>query len=142
MNKIEKGSKVLITFGVILAVLTVLCAIGGVMLIVAPEFHWLKLTFGILLVLLAIFFLLLSIYFIWIGATQSATKNGSVAEGNLAQQGVVGAKLCSKCGNRLPEGATFCPKCGQTASSCKVCECGAENNIENKRCTSCGKLLD
>lgn len=141
MNKIEKGSKVLIGFGIALAVIAVLCVVGGIMLLLG-DFHWLKLTFGILLLLLAIFFVLLSIYFIWVGAVQKATKNGTVAEDNFAKRGVVNAKLCSKCGNKLPEGAEFCPKCGQTASSCKVCECGAENNIENKRCISCGKLLD
>ena len=141
MNKIEKSSKVLIWFGVALALLTVLCLIGGIALFIG-DFHWLKLTFGILLLLLAIFFALLAVYFIWVGASQKATKDGTVAQDNFAQRGVVNAKLCLKCGNRLPEGADFCPKCGQTASSCKVCECGAENNIENKRCTSCGKILD
>ena len=100
-----------------------------------------RLVFGILLLLLGIFLALLSIYFIWVGASQVATE-GNLKQDNIANRGTINARLCSKCGNELPAGADFCPKCGQTASSCKVCECGAENNMENKKCISCGKDLD
>ena len=136
MNKIEKGKTALIVFGVILAICCVLCEVFGIILVCKLDV--LGLIFGILLIVVGILLLLLAIYFIWVGCAQVATK-GSLMEENIAKNGTVNAKLCSKCGNALPEGADFCPKCGQTASSCKVCECGAENNIENKKCRSCGR---
>ena len=136
MNKIEKGKTALIIFGVILLIGCVLSEIFGIILVCKLDV--LSIIFGILLIIIGVFLLLLGIYFVWVGASQVATK-GSLKEDNIAKAGTVNVKLCSKCGNELPAGADFCPKCGQTASSCKVCECGAENNIENKKCTSCGK---
>lgn len=137
-NKIERGRRALIIFGVILFALSALAMIGGIALITVGAV--VAIVFGVVLVLLAIFLLLFSIYFVWVGASQVAT-NGSLKQGNMAKNGTVNARLCSKCGNELPKNAVHCPKCGQTASSCKVCECGAENNMENTKCTSCGKDL-
>lgn len=132
----EKNRKALILFGVLLALLAVVCVAVGFVLFFA-KYHWLKLMCGILLVLLGILFALLSIYFIYIGASKKI--NNYVSTSLNAKSNV---KRCSKCGNVLEQGASVCDRCGQTASSCKVCECGAENNIENKKCTSCGKKLD
>lgn len=137
MNKIQKGKTALIAFGVLLLIIGALCEVFGVLLVV--KVNVLGIIFGILLILLGLFLLLLSIYFIWVGASQVATK-GSLMDDNIAKEkGTANVKLCSKCGNALPQGANNCPRCGQTASSCKVCECGAENNMENKKCTNCGK---
>lgn len=138
MNKIEKGKTALIVFGVILLIGCALSEIFGIILVCQLGL-W-NIIFGVALILIGILLLLLGIYFVWVGASQVATK-GSLKEDNIAKSGTVNAKLCTKCGNELPLGADYCPKCGQTASSCKVYECGAENNIENKRCTSCGKEI-
>lgn len=139
MNKIEKQKVALIIFGFICLVLGICSIVGAVALFTSAR--WYTIILGILLVILFILLILLSVYFLWVGFAQVATK-GNLMQGNITKNGTVNAKLCSKCGNVLPEGAVCCPKCGQTASSCKVCSCGAENNIENKKCTSCGKDLD
>lgn len=136
MNKIEKGRTALIVFGIILLVASIISEIIGIVLVC--NLGLVSIIIGVVLILFGILLLLLGVYFVWVGAAQVATK-GNLKEDNIAKAGTVNAKICSKCGNELPTGADHCPKCGQTASSCKVCECGAENNIENKKCTSCGK---
>ncbi len=136
MNYVEKGKVALILFGVALFVLCAICEVVGIVLL--TNYTVTNLIFGIILIIVGVFLLLLGIYFVWVGASQKATK-GSIKEQNDIAKNTVNAKLCSKCGNEVPTGAEYCPKCGQTSSSCKVCECGAENNIENTKCTSCGK---
>ncbi len=138
MNKVQKLKGALIAFGVILLALCILCVVFGVTLV--SQARVLPIVFGVLLFVVGLLLLLFSIYFIWLGVSQKATQ-GSLKEDNLASSGTVNVKLCSKCGNELQVGADFCHKCGQTASSCKVCDCGAENNMQNTRCTSCGKEI-
>ena len=139
MAKMEKSRKVLILFGCLLALLAIVCIVGGFVLFFS-KFHWFKLICGIFIVRLGILFALFSVYFILAGVSKAVDGYQSKTQSKLVNKsGFV--RRCTKCGKVLEEGEDACSKCGQTASSCKVCECGAENNIENKRCTSCGRKL-
>ena len=102
MNKIEKGKTALIVFGIILLIGSVLSEIFGIVLVCNLDV--LSIIFGILLIIVGIFLLLFGIYFVWVGASQVATK-GNLKQDNIAKAGTVNAKLCSKCGNEVPSGA-------------------------------------
>lgn len=51
---------------------------------------------------------------------------------------------CAQCGMPLPDGAKFCPNCGNNVSSLRICPvCGASSAAESaKFCAECGAPLN
>ena len=62
--------------------------------------------------------------------------------GQAQPQAVSSAKPCAKCGAAVPEGAKFCPSCGEKQVSGSFCpECGAAVPAGAKFCPECGKKV-
>ena len=62
--------------------------------------------------------------------------------GQAQPQAVSSAKPCAKCGAAVPEGAKFCPSCGEKQASGSFCpECGAAVPAGAKFCPECGKKV-
>ncbi|MBQ3569998.1 MAG: SPFH domain-containing protein [Methanocorpusculum sp.] len=62
--------------------------------------------------------------------------------GQAQPQAVSSAKPCAKCGAAVPEGAKFCPSCGEKQDSGSFCpECGAAVPAGAKFCPECGKKV-
>ena len=62
--------------------------------------------------------------------------------GQAQPQAAAPAKACAKCGAAVPEGAKFCPGCGEKQASGSFCpECGAAVPAGAKFCPECGKKV-
>ena len=62
--------------------------------------------------------------------------------GQAQPQAAAPAKACAKCGAAVPEGAKFCPSCGEKQVSGSFCpECGAAVPAGAKFCPECGKKV-
>lgn len=62
--------------------------------------------------------------------------------GQAQPQAVSSARPCAKCGAAVPEGAKFCPSCGEKQASGSFCpECGAAVPTGAKFCPECGKKM-
>ena len=62
--------------------------------------------------------------------------------GQAQPQAVSSARPCAKCGAAVPEGAKFCPSCGEKQVSGSFCpECGAAVPAGAKFCPECGKKM-
>ena len=62
--------------------------------------------------------------------------------GQAQPQAAAPAKACAKCGTAVPEGAKFCPGCGEKQASGSFCpECGAAVPAGAKFCPECGKKM-
>ena len=62
--------------------------------------------------------------------------------GQAQPQAVSSARPCAKCGAAVPEGAKFCPGCGEKQASGSFCpECGAAVPAGAKFCPECGKKM-
>ena len=62
--------------------------------------------------------------------------------GQAQPQAVSSAKPCAKCVAAVPEGAKFCPSCGEKQVSGSFCpECGAAVPAGAKFCPECGKKV-
>ena len=62
--------------------------------------------------------------------------------GQAQPQAAAPARPCAKCGTAVPEGAKFCPGCGEKQASGSFCpECGAAVPAGAKFCPECGKKI-
>ncbi|MBO5118801.1 SPFH domain-containing protein [Methanocorpusculum sp.] len=62
--------------------------------------------------------------------------------GQTQPQAAAPARPCAKCGTAVPEGAKFCPGCGEKQASGSFCpECGAAVPAGAKFCPECGKKM-
>ncbi|MBO5432244.1 SPFH domain-containing protein [Methanocorpusculum sp.] len=62
--------------------------------------------------------------------------------GQTQPQAAAPARPCAKCGTAVPEGAKFCPGCGEKQASGSFCpECGAAVPAGAKFCPECGKKV-
>ena len=62
--------------------------------------------------------------------------------GQAQPQAAAPARPCAKCGTAVPEGAKFCPGCGEKQASGSFCpECGAAVPAGAKFCPECGKKM-
>ena len=149
-NSIEKQKHALVGISIAIAIISLIGVIGGIILIVCGaktvmDEHLaggLKIGFGVALVLIGGYFLVLGIYMLLVGSAVKATK-GSIAEGNIPKAGTVNMIKCKNCGAEVKEGEAFCNVCGKSLSDKKVCpKCGATNMSENKKCSACGADLE
>ena len=82
------------------------------------------------------------------GAGVGAAIGTAMAEGVRQNLGTVpttqpeAASYCVGCGDPLPPGAAFCPKCGQAVRMAQRCNaCGAPCQPGDRFCARCGKAL-
>jgi len=76
-----------------------------------------------------------------VGAGMGMGKIMSDAFSQPAQGAASTAKRCASCGEALPEGAKFCPGCGEKQGTSFCPECGAKLPANAKFCTECGNKL-
>ena len=91
-------------------------------------------------------------------AMMGAGMGAGIGMGNMMMQGMGGGaapfgqaqpaaaapvgKACSKCGTAVPDGAKFCPGCGEKQDAGSFCpECGAAVPAGAKFCPECGKKM-
>ncbi|MBE6506359.1 MAG: SPFH domain-containing protein [Methanocorpusculum parvum] len=91
-------------------------------------------------------------------AMMGAGMGAGIGMGNMMMQGMGGGaapfgqaqpqtaapagKACAKCGAVVPDGAKFCPGCGEKQTSGSFCpECGAAVPPGSKFCPECGKKM-
>ena len=91
-------------------------------------------------------------------AMMGAGMGAGLGMGNMMMQGMSGAggapapfgqqqaapagKACPKCGAAVPDGAKFCPGCGEKQGAGSFCpECGAAVPAGAKFCPECGKKM-
>ena len=70
--------------------------------------------------------------------------NGGAAPFSQAQPAAAApvGKACAKCGTAVPDGAKFCPGCGEKQDAGSFCpECGAAVPAGAKFCPECGKKM-
>ena len=140
------GRKQLIAFAIVVLILSLAVLGGGIALVVfgsmsteVGQIVW-KVIVGALMILLGLAFSGLSITMLSTGISMLKINEGNVKDGNRAK-GTVNIVKCDKCGEELPDNATFCSKCGTPVDGMIKCECGAINKIDAQYCTSCGKKL-
>ena len=91
-------------------------------------------------------------------AMMGAGMGAGIGMGNMMMQGMGGGaapfgqaqpaaaapvgKVCAKCGTAVPDGAKFCPGCGEKQYAGSFCpECGAAVPVGAKFCPECGKKM-
>ena len=91
-------------------------------------------------------------------AMMGAGMGAGIGMGNMMMQGMGGGaapfgqaqpaaaapvgKVCAKCGTAVPDGAKFCPGCGEKQDAGSFCpECGAAVPAGAKFCPECGKKM-
>lgn len=141
------GRKQLMTFAIIALVLSLFLLGGGIATIIigaisgiTSKIIWTAIVGGIL-VILGLVFVTFSIIMFFTATSMIKVEQGSVKDGNRAI-GTVNVVKCDKCGEELPDNATFCSKCGTAVDGIKKCECGAVNTLDAEYCVSCGKKLN
>ncbi|MDD4083762.1 MAG: SPFH domain-containing protein [Sphaerochaetaceae bacterium] len=70
--------------------------------------------------------------------TFGSTNQGQ-QEGTAQQSNQIREVYCSNCSKKFPSSHRFCPHCGDPYNPCP--KCGADNDINAKRCVSCGIQL-
>ena len=141
MNKIQKGKRSLITFGVVILILTAICIVGAILCTIAAGTRWWLIAISAVLYVIGIFGLIIGITFVWTGASLKATT-GNLREGNIALEGGTNATLCPNCGAVISVDDKFCPECTKPTSTIKICsKCKAQNESTSKVCTKCGEPL-
>ena len=154
MKKINKdiykeasyGKKHLMTFAIIVFLIS-LCAIGGGIAMIVVGAKALSLTkiillciFGAILTLLGLGFGGFSIIMFFTSTAMLKNEEESVKDGNRAI-GTINIVKCDKCGEELPDNATFCSKCGTAVDGVKQCKCGVTNKSDADYCVACGDKL-
>ena len=141
-DKIQKGKKSVITWGIFILILTVICIIGAILCTVAAGTKWWLITLAIILYILGIFGLIVGITFVWTGCTIKAIT-ANIKDNNIPlENGSINATFCPNCGATVNPGDKFCLVCAQPISNIKICKsCKAQNEKEATACTKCGKPL-
>ncbi|MBR7091012.1 MAG: hypothetical protein IKC79_00995 [Clostridia bacterium] len=138
MNKIQKGKAGLLSLGIMLIILGVVCGVFAV--ICTTSTTWWLWIIAALLYILALGGLLLGITFTWTACSLHATR-GSIAEDNLGI-GTVNMTKCPKCGSAVGNDDQCYSNCGNTLSDTTTCpKCNATTKKDNKHCSSCGQEL-
>lgn len=156
MKKIDKnvykesryGRDELFALSIVIMILALAFAIGGVVLIVkgclasgALATTW-KLIVGILL---AIFGLLgggLGIIMMFTAMSMIKVVNGNVKDVGNSGKGTANAMLCAKCGAELDEKDEVCSNCGNPVDNSVKCpNCKTVNSRTDKYCSKCGTPL-
>ena len=140
------GRKHLMIFAIVALILSLGLLGGGIAMIVVgatsgvlASIIWMSIV-GAIMVILGIVFAIFSITMLATAVSMIKVEQGSVKDGNRAI-GTVNVLKCDKCGEELPENATFCSKCGSSVEGTIKCECGTVNKIDSQFCISCGKKL-
>lgn len=64
-------------------------------------------------------------------------------QGSGEKKDTSGGEKCPECGKSVPQGAKFCPNCGEEIEGKQFCpECGSEISSDAKFCSNCGKKLN
>lgn len=141
------GRKHLMIFAIVALILSLAMLGGGIAMIVigATSGQTSKIIYmciiGGVLALFGLAFGVFSIIMFFTSISMIKVEQGSVKDGNRAI-GTVNIVKCDKCGEELPDNATFCSKCGTVVDGIKKCECGAVNTLGAEYCVSCGKKLN
>lgn len=116
-NKIEKQKGVVIGFGIVALVLSLVAIVFGIVLFATMAGKEtaaliLHIVFGILLILVGLFLVVFGIRIVWIGGSLKAT-HGSISEVNLGKGDDTNKlkKVCPKCGCTNTVDATECSSC-------------------------------
>lgn len=155
MKKIDKnvyseakyGRRHLMIFSIVALILSLALLGGGIALVVVGAIsnilaHIISMCIvGAILIILGVVFTIFSMIMFFTSVSMIKAREGSVKDGNRAM-GTVNILKCDKCGEELPDNATFCSKCGTPIEGKKTCECGAVNKIDAEYCISCGKKLN
>lgn len=154
MKKIDKkdyseakyGRKHLMTFAILTIILSLALISGGIVLIVfgatsgeTAKIIWMCLVGGVLAII-GLVLVAFSIIMFFTSTSMIKVEQGSVKDGNRAI-GTVNVVKCDKCGEELPDNATFCSKCGTPVERTKKCDCGAVNSLDAEYCINCGEKL-
>lgn len=141
------GRKHLMIFAIVALILSLVALGGGIAMIVigatsgeTTKIIWMSIVGGVLAIL-GLVFGAFSIIMFFTSISMIKVEQGSVKDGNRAI-GTVNIVKCDKCGEELPENATFCSKCGTPVEGIKKCECGAVNSLDAEYCIGCGKKLN
>ncbi len=142
LNKIQKGKRALIAFGIVAIILGALSAVGAVFCTIYSNARWWMIAISAVLYLIAILGLIVGITFVWTASAMKATL-GNLKELNIPLlNGTLNVTKCPNCGTEIDKNDKFCPKCGKNANGLKTCpNCNAENKQDAKICTQCGKEL-
>lgn len=142
LNKIQKGKRALIAFGIVAIILGALSAVGAVFCTIYSNARWWMIAISAVLYLIAILGLIVGITFVWTASAMKATL-GNLKELNIPLlNGTLNVTKCPNCGTEIDKNGKFCPKCGKNANGLKTCpNCNAENKQDAKICTQCGKEL-
>ena len=154
MKKIDKnvykeakyGRKHLMIFAIVALILSLGLLGGGIAMIVVgatsgvlASIIWMSIV-GAIMIILGILFAIFSIVMLATSISMIKVEQGSVKDGNRAF-GTVNVLKCDKCGEELPDNATFCSKCGISVEGIIKCDCGAVNKVDAEYCIQCGKKL-
>ncbi len=142
LNKIQKGKRTLIAFGIIAIILGALSAVGAVFCTIYSNARWWMIAISAVLYLIAILGLIVGITFVWTASAMKATL-GNLKELNIPLlNGTLNITKCPNCGTEIDKNDKFCPNCGKNANGVKICpNCNAKNKQDAKICTQCGKEL-
>ncbi len=142
LNKIQKGKRTLIAFGIIAIILGALSAVGAVFCTIYSNARWWMIAISAVLYLIAILGLIVGITFVWTASAMKATL-GNLKELNITLlNGTLNITKCPNCGTEIDKNDKFCPNCGKNANGVKICpNCNAKNKQDAKICTQCGKEL-
>lgn len=145
-HEAQYGKKHLTAFSIVVFVLSLCAFAGGLAMIivgatsgVTGKIIWMSIVGGLLVILGIVFGIFSSIMF-FTSMAMIKNKYGSVKDGNRAM-GTVNVVKCDKCGEELPDNATFCSKCGKGIEGVITCECGMANKSDAEYCIGCGKKL-
>lgn len=116
-NKIEKQKGVVLAFGIVALVLSLVAIVFGIVLFATMAGKEtaaliLHIVFGILLILVGLFLVVFGIRIVWIGGSLKAT-HGSISDVNLGKGDDTNKlkKVCPKCGCTNTVDATECSNC-------------------------------
>lgn len=141
------GRKHLMIFAIVSIILSLALLGSGIALIVVgatsgetAKIIWMVIL-GVIMAVLGVVFGVFSIIMFFTSTSMIKVDQGSVKDGNRAI-GSVNVVKCDKCGEELPDNATFCSKCGTAVEGKKVCKCGTANSPEAEYCIGCGEKLN
>lgn len=144
-NRIGRGH--LIAAAVIVGLISLAMLIVGIWLFVKGclvSGVWATIWRVVLGIVLAFFggtFGYVAVMMFFTGKSMIKVKDGNVKDVGNSAMGTVNVLKCDKCGEKLPDGSTFCTKCGTEVNGVVKCECGAINSKDNEYCNKCGKKL-
>lgn len=144
-REMKYGKKELTIVSIVLMVLSLALAVGGVLLVIFGAIKQIEAWQIIWRVILGVVMFIVGGIFLGIGITMFAvtrsminTNEGNVADGNRAM-GTLNVNKCPKCGAKLADDAKFCKNCGAEIEQHKCPNCGAEMSDNSKFCEKCGK---